>query len=98
MIDPFKPKEIHRHDSGSLRKKLLAPVNPPATKDARGNVVRLSEKGQRAQQCLHGHLENHKLRHPRPASTETDSLWKGKEEKEITGELDSGLNLKKRRY
>ncbi len=32
---------------------------------------------------------------PKPASTEKDSLMKVKEEKEITGELDSGLNLKK---
>lgn len=34
---------------------------------------------------------------PKPASTEKDSLLKVKAEKEITGELDSGLNLKKKR-
>lgn len=35
---------------------------------------------------------------PKQASTEMDSLLKIKKEKEITGELDSGLNLKKRIY
>lgn len=31
----------------------------------RGDIVRLSETGQRAQQWLHRHLKNHKLKHPR---------------------------------
>ena len=33
---------------------------------------------------------------PKPASTETDSLLKVREEKEITGETDTALNVNKR--